>query len=165
MLATPAITAIVITIFATLSFGGGFVVSDWRSSKEMQRLSSENAVLRAANDKCATDVVTVRAGVKEVTDALDAKKQAADAAMKDAQYSAGKHSTLAEEVNSLPVRPDETQCQAVEREQREYVQAALSHDACAGAGLVMLEPFSVAALPHEHGAFQASRISAEVISF
>ena len=62
MFASPAITAIIIAVFAALSFSGGFVVSDWRSGKQVERLSSENAVLRAANDKCATDVVTVQAG-------------------------------------------------------------------------------------------------------
>ncbi|SOD42387.1 hypothetical protein [Nitrosovibrio sp. Nv4] len=122
MFASPAITAIIIAVFAALSFGGGFVVSDWRSGKEVQRLGSENVVLRASNDKCATDIGTVQAGVKEVTDALEAKELEAQAAMKLAQVSAKKHSDLAAELrNGLPVRPGETQCQAVEREQREYV--------------------------------------------
>ena len=93
MFASPAITAIVIVIFTVLGFGGNFAVSDWRSDKEVQRLSSKNAVLRAANDKCATDVVAVWAGVKDVTDALDTKKHDADAAMKDAQYWASRYST------------------------------------------------------------------------
>ncbi|SFN32652.1 hypothetical protein SAMN05216386_0491 [Nitrosospira briensis] len=103
-------------------------------------------------------------GVKEVTDALDAKKQAADAAMKNGRYWASKHTTLAEEVNSLPVRPDETQRQAIEREQKEYVQTALGHDAPEQV-LPCWSHVPLPTLPQAHSAFRASRISAEIISF
>lgn len=90
MFASPAITAIIIAVFTVLSFSGGFAVSDWRSGREVQRLGSEKAVLRTANDKCAMNVKAVKAGVQEVTDALEAKKHAADAATKGAQYWASK---------------------------------------------------------------------------
>jgi hypothetical protein len=158
MFASPAITAIVIVIFTVLGFGGGFAVSDWRSGKEVQRLSSENAVLRAANDKCATDVVAVRAGVKDVTDALDAKKRAADAAMKDAQYWASKHSTLADEVNSLPVRPDETPCPSggagAERLCSSLHSVMMRRSRSCDAGAI----FRCSRSHMSTGAFQASRI-------
>ena len=95
----------------------------------MQRLSSENAVLRTANDKCAVNVKAVKAGVKEVTDVLDAKKHAADAAMKDAQYWASKHSTLAEEVNSFPFARIRLNARRWSGSRESMFKPALSHDA------------------------------------
>ena len=118
------ILLIIIIILSSLLVGSGigWTVKDWKDGAKMAALESRDAVVTAANDKCKTDVVTVKAGVKEITDALDAKQKAADAAMKDAQFWAGKHSRLARDVNSLPVRPDESTCDAIIREQTAYVQ-------------------------------------------
>ena len=115
---------IIIIIVSSLLVGSGigWTVKDWQTGAKMAVLESRDAVVTAANAQCKTDVVTVKAGVKEVTDALAQKKLDADAAMKDAQFWAGKHSRLAQEVNSLPVRPDESVCDAVTREQIEYVE-------------------------------------------
>ena len=118
------ILLIIIIIVSSLLVGSGigWTVKDWQTGAKMAVLESRDAVVTAANAQCKTDVVTVKAGVKEVTDALAQKKLDADAAMKDAQFWAGKHSRLAQEVNSLPVRPDESVCDAVTREQIEYVE-------------------------------------------
>ncbi|WP_025041042.1 hypothetical protein [Nitrosospira briensis] len=114
---------ILIALGSALGGGGvGWMVKDWKDGAKIAKLESRDAVVTAANAQCKTDVISVKAGVKDVTDALAAKKKAADAAMKDAEYWARKHSTLAQEVNSLPVRPDESTCDAIIREQIEYVQ-------------------------------------------
>jgi hypothetical protein len=126
MLGSLALQVIVAIVIFVAGSGTGWTINEWRNGAKIAHLDSNNAVLSAANDKCKTDVESARAGVKQVTDALEAKKQAAEAAMKDAQYWAHKHSKLAEEVNSLPILEGETQCQAIEREQREYVQARVS---------------------------------------
>lgn len=117
--------AILAIIAASLliGFGGGWMVNDWRNGAEIQRLQSRDAVLAAANDQCAVDVQFAQAGVKQVTDALAAKELEADAAMKRAQLSAKKHSDLAAEIRNGPNRPGESQCDAIIREQREYVQS------------------------------------------
>lgn len=57
---SPAMTAIVIAVLTALAFSGGFALSDWRTSVRVQRLNSNNAMLSAANDKCATDIQSVR---------------------------------------------------------------------------------------------------------
>jgi len=56
MINNPAIIAIALSIFVALAFGGGFAVSSWRSASEIQRLNSSNAVLSAANNRCASDM-------------------------------------------------------------------------------------------------------------
>ena len=43
--------------------------------------------------------------------------------MQKAKAEARRRQLLMDEVNSLPIREGETQCRAVEREQREYVRA------------------------------------------
>lgn len=119
------ILLIIIIIVSSLLVGSGigWTIKDWKDGAKMAALESRDAVVTAANDKCKTDVVTVKAGVKEVTDALAKKKQDADAAMKDAEFWARRHSNLAREVNALPVKPDESTCDAITREQMEYVQS------------------------------------------
>jgi hypothetical protein len=117
-----------LAVFAVGNISGG-VIMHWKNgaqiaiiTSEKQALESQNDILTAANQECANNVVAVQSGVKDVTDALDGKKQAAATAMKGVQYWAAQYDRLAREVNGLPIRPDETQCQAVEREQKEYLE-------------------------------------------
>lgn len=118
------ILLIIIIIVSSLLVGSGigWTIKDWQTGAKMAVLESRDAVVTAANAQCKTDVIAVQSGVKEITDALAKKKQDADAAMKDAEFWAGKHSRLAQEVNALPVKPDESVCDAVTREQIEYVE-------------------------------------------
>ena len=117
--------ALVIAFIAVFAFGivTGWTVNSWRNGAEIARLQSRDAVVTAANEQCGKDVVSVQAGVKQVTDALAEKSRAAEDAMQKAKVEARRRQVQAGEVNSLPIREGETQCQAVEREQREYVQA------------------------------------------
>ncbi|SEO77160.1 hypothetical protein [Nitrosovibrio sp. Nv6] len=117
------VTYIILPIVILLAgFGGGWTVHGWKTDAQITKMEERVRIADAANAKCATDIGTVQAGVKEVTGALVAKEKAAAAAMKDAQYWAAQHSRLAEEVNTYQARPGETQCQTIEREQKEYVQ-------------------------------------------
>lgn len=111
-----------LAVFAVGNISGGVIVS-WKNGAKIAKLESRDAVVTAANEQCKNDVVAVKSGVKDVTDALAKKKKDAEDSMKDAKYWAAQHDRLAREVNSAPIRPDETQCQAVEREQREYVES------------------------------------------
>jgi hypothetical protein len=63
---SPTILAILIAVFADLSFTGGFVINDWRSGAQNAHLKSDNAVLTAANGKWATDIESVRQSVSEI---------------------------------------------------------------------------------------------------
>lgn len=115
--------ALIIAFVAVFAFGNltGSTVHSWKSGAKMAVLALRDAVVTTTNEQCKNDVVTVKSGVKDVTDALAKKKKAAEDSMKDAQYWAAQYDRFAREVNSAPIREGETQCQAVEREQREYV--------------------------------------------
>jgi outer membrane murein-binding lipoprotein Lpp len=64
MIWSPAITAVLIGIVAAFSFGGGFALGDWRIASRLERLSSDNALLSAANDRCAMDIEKARAAIE-----------------------------------------------------------------------------------------------------
>jgi ribosomal protein S8E len=125
---SPAILAVVIAIFTGLAFTGGFVVSDWRSGARIAKLNSDNSVLTAANDRCAADVRSVRADVAALTQAAAEKVKQAEAEVVKAQPKADKHTSRAIVIKSAPIRQDETLCQAVEREQIEYVTGRRNGD-------------------------------------
>lgn len=98
-------------------------MNGWKSGNDLAAMERRVLLADAANRKCSEDIEAAKSGVKQVTDALAAKEREAEAAMAQAKVEARRRQTLAEEVNSLPIREGETQCQAVEREQREYVEA------------------------------------------
>jgi outer membrane murein-binding lipoprotein Lpp len=125
---SPTILAVVIAIFTALSFTGGFVVSNWRSGARIEKLSSENSVLTAANDHCAADVQSVRADIDALTQAAAERVKEAKAEAVKAQPKADKHTSRAIVIKSAPIRTDETLCQAVEREQIEYVTGRRNGD-------------------------------------
>jgi hypothetical protein len=57
---SPAITAVLIGIIVAFSFGGGFALGDWRMASRLERLSSDNALLWAVNDRAAVDLQAAR---------------------------------------------------------------------------------------------------------
>ncbi len=123
MFSTPTILAVVIAVSAALAFTGGFAVSNWRSSGQIQRLNSDNAVLSATNDKCVVDIQSVHSAM----DALEAtsarqKKQAARA-MRGAAADAAKHKNRAKKLSALSPVKSEHQYEVIAREQAEYVQS------------------------------------------
>lgn len=123
MFTSPAITAIVIAIFAAFAFTGGFVVSGWRSASQMQQLSSQKAALLAANEKCVLDIQSVRAATSAMTKAAATREKNAAIAMRRAAATAAKHTRRAKKTHGLPVVPLEHQYEAIKREQTEYVQS------------------------------------------
>lgn len=128
MFTSPAITAIVIAIFAALAFAGGFVVSDWRSESHMQRLRSQNAVLSAANEKCVLDIGSVRAAMGAMTETAAAREKNAARAMVQAATAAAKHTSRAKKTRALPMVAPEHQYEVITREQIEYVQSRHQND-------------------------------------
>lgn len=124
---SPAIAAISIAVFGIVAFASGFVVSHWRDSGEIQRLESRSSVLTAANDKCAQDIRTVRAALQGMVDAEDARNMAAANAMKAAQPAASARLSNIMEIRAKPVIAAEHQCEAITKEQLEYVATRRLH--------------------------------------
>ena len=122
MISSPAIIAIVLAVFVTLAFSGGFAVSNWRASGEIQRLNSSNAVLAAANDKCATDIQDVRKAMDVVTAAAEVREKAAKVSMVVATRTADTHTAKAKQIKALPPVKIDKQCEAIQLEQIEYVR-------------------------------------------
>lgn len=123
MISSPAIIAIVLSIFVALAFGGGFAVSNWRSASEIQRLNSSNSVLSAANDKCATDIQSVRGAMDTLAAASAMRDKNAAVAMRRAESVAAKHTNRAKKIISLPPVALEYQCEVLAHEQIEYVKS------------------------------------------
>ena len=123
MISSPAIIAIVLAIFVALAFSGGFAVSNGRSASEIQRLSSSNAVLSAANDKCATDIQSVRSAMDALEAASAMRDKNAALAMRRAESVAAKHTNHAKKIISLPPVALEYQCEVLAHEQIEYVKS------------------------------------------
>jgi|SRR5687768_1422565 len=119
----PRITAILVAIFAALAFTGGYFVSDWRCGSQMQRLSLQNAVLSAANEKCALDIRSVRTAMSTLTEVAAEREKSAAEAMRHATAAAAKHTSHAKKTRTLPPVAPEHQYEAITREQIEYVQS------------------------------------------
>jgi hypothetical protein len=123
MLSGLAAQAALAALIAAISFGGGWTIHSWKSGAKMAELESRDAVVSAANEKCAKDVESTKAGIKQLNDALAAKEREAQAAMLSAKEEAKKRSETARKIKNAPIQEGESQCQAVEREQLEYVEA------------------------------------------
>ncbi len=123
MISTPAITAIVIAVLVALAFSAGFALSDWRMASRIQQLNSNNAVLSAANDRCATDIQIVRAAMNSLTATAAAREKNAANAMRSATTAAAKHTGNAKKMQTLPPAAPEKQCEVVYVEQIKYVQS------------------------------------------
>jgi hypothetical protein len=116
-----------IIIFAVGS-GTGWTVNQWRNGEKIAKLDSNNSVLTAANDHCAADIESVRADVDALTQAAAERVKQAKAEVVKAQPVADRHTSRAIVIKAAPIRTDETQCQAVEREQLEYLKSRRSGD-------------------------------------
>jgi hypothetical protein len=126
MLSGLAAQAALAALIAVASFGGGWMVNGWRLSGEIERMESRQALTDSANRQCAADIKLVRASTRRITDALAAKEAEAKAAMSKAETEARKRAEMARRIQDAPIHEGETQCQAVEREQIEYVQSRSS---------------------------------------
>lgn len=98
------------------------MANDWRNGEEIARLESRSSFAESANQQCETDIADVRKGVAEMIDAATERAKKAEAAMLDAQAKAAKHSAAAITIKAAPIREGESECDAMIREQREYVQ-------------------------------------------
>ena len=119
---SPAITAIIIAVLAAVAFIGGFAVSDWRSAAEIRQLNSDNALLSASNNKCASDIQSVRAAIAGLTTASMSREKNAAAAMQQAGTAAAKHVSRAKDIRSRPPVAPQYRCEAITREQAAYIQ-------------------------------------------
>jgi hypothetical protein len=121
--------AILIPVAALAGFGTGWKVKDWKDKAQIalalsaqDRLQTRNAVLMSENGQCKTDIESVRKSVAGIEKAAGDRMRGAEAEMAKATKTATWHVTRAAEIRSgVPPQPTETQCQALEREQIEYV--------------------------------------------
>ena len=128
MISTPAITAIIIAVLVALAFSGGFALSDWRMASRIQQLNSDNAVLSAANDRCATDIQSTRTAMDALTATAAAREKKAAKAMRGATTAAAQHTGNAKKMQTLPPVVPEKQCEVVYVEQIKYVQSRHPND-------------------------------------
>ncbi len=125
---TLGMIAIAVGAGAALAFGAGFAVSDWRSAAEIQRLNSANAMISAANDRCATEVQAVRASMDALTTTSARREKDAAQEMRNATAEAARHAAEAKRTRSLPTAPARQQFEVLAREQVEYVTRRHRHD-------------------------------------
>jgi len=123
MLPVPAILAIGAGIVAVLSFGGGFLTSDWRAGGQIERLEGEKRLLENAVRRCQGDIESVRAGFEEMQRLREAQEREAEQAMREAEKDAAAHSRQAQKIRTAAPVPAGQECEAIVREQRAYVIA------------------------------------------
>jgi hypothetical protein len=114
---------IIIAVSLLVGFGSGWGVKGWKDGAHIAKIESRDSVLTAANDRCDIDIDDVRKGVESISVAVGHREKAAAEAMSKAQVLAAKHSQTAITIKAAPVVPEETQCDAIVREQIEYVQS------------------------------------------
>jgi hypothetical protein len=125
---SPAITATIIAVLTVIAFVGGFAVSDWRSAAEIRRVNSDNALLSASNNKCASDIQSVRIAMDALSAASATREKNAATAMRNADVAAAKHVSRAREIRSLPAVAPQHQCEAIAREQADYIRTRRQND-------------------------------------
>ena len=123
MLGSPLITAILMGVIAAFSFGGGFAIGDWRMASRLERLSSDNALLKAANERCATDIQNAKTAVDSLVALAEARDRAAAESMQQAQPEAEQHTARVLKIRKLAPVPQDQQCEVIKTEQIAYVQS------------------------------------------
>lgn len=119
---SATILAIVIAVTAGLSFTGGYTISNWRAAAKITRLETQDSVLTQANAQCKASIDSVRESVAKMEQAAEEKIKQAQAEAIKAQPKADKHTAKAVSMIATPIKQDETECKAVEREQLDYLQ-------------------------------------------
>lgn len=122
MIWSPAITAVLMGIIAAFSFGGGFALGDWRMTSRLERLSSDNALLSASNDRCAMDIEKARVAMESLRTTTAIREKNAAKAMQAASVDAVRHTKAARKIQSAPSVAPEHQCEKMTAEQTEYVR-------------------------------------------
>ncbi len=125
-----AIAAAVIFGAGAVSGGiGGWKVQGWRMGTQLAtvqgqvtQLKAENAIYAQANQKCGIDVGAVRKAVQGIADESARIAMAAAAAMDRAAKTSAGHLGRAESILNQPPVPTEQQCEAMRKEQRDYVE-------------------------------------------
>lgn len=119
---SPAITAIAILIYTAIAFGSGFLISDWRSGAKIASLEGDKTVLSTANDDCAADVANAKTAMDLLERSTNELERQAAKAVKEAAPKVAERTRIIKEIKAQPkVAPDQ-QCEAIIKEQIEYVQ-------------------------------------------
>jgi hypothetical protein len=121
MLSTEVLAAIISGV-AVVAFGGGFMISDWRSDGEIEKLRADSQLLQSANRHCLADLKTVNTAVNNMIDAAAQRERNAQEAMREVQPQLERRKATITRIRSLPPVPVDRQCEAIQTEQIAYVQ-------------------------------------------
>jgi hypothetical protein len=91
-------------------------------ASRLERLSSDNALLSAANDRCATDIEKARVAMDALRAITVTREKNATKAMQAASKVSMRHTKTARKIQSLPPAKPEQRCEKITVEQIEYVR-------------------------------------------
>lgn len=122
MLSSSVLTAVGLALFVLGVFGAGYLVADWRSGEEIERLRGDNTLLAGANNRCVRDLKAVNQAVGEVLNLAQEREKQAQDAMKEAQPVIERKKAKVIQIRALPAVAPDQQCEAIRAEQVSYVQ-------------------------------------------
>lgn len=123
MLPLPAILGIAAGAIALVSFGGGFLVSDWRADGKIERLEGDKRILESAVRRCQGDIEGVRDSLAELKRVQAEREKAVERAMREAENDAAAHVAQAKTIKAAAPVPAGQECAAIVQEQKAYVVA------------------------------------------
>lgn len=122
MLPSPGLIAAVLGTVALVSFGSGFALESWRTGAEIEKLKGTNAVLHTVNGKCEQDIQNAAGAMAAMKHAAQELERQAEKAVREAGPQVEKRTATITKIKSLPSVAQDQQCEAIKREQVEYVQ-------------------------------------------
>lgn len=125
-----SIQVFIISVIVALlvGIGCGATVEHWRLSGKISKAETAEEVAREANNQCQTDVKAVRDSVVKIAEVSNQRVKAAEKAMEEAQSEVDKRKQVIKQIVEAPIRKGESLCDAVSREQEEYVRYRKSQD-------------------------------------
>lgn len=122
LLASPTVLAIIFGVAVIAAFGGGFALADWRMSGKVERLNGDNALLKQANGRCASNIQAAAKAVSDLQAAVAERERQAEQSMQQAQPQVEQRKAVITRIKALPSVPVDQQCEAIKREQVAYVR-------------------------------------------
>ena len=119
---TPLITVAVLAGTALVSFGAGYVVENWRTSADIERLQGQNTLLQTSAGKCEADIQNVRAAMMAIETASKERVRQAEEAMIQSEPEVRERTVTITKIKELPVVAPDEQCEAIRTEQIKYVK-------------------------------------------
>ena len=119
---SPAIFGAIMLAVAVVSFGAGFAVENWRQGAQIEKVRGQNTLLSNVNDKCAEDVANARTAMLILEAATNELERQAAKAVKEAEPKVAERKRVIATIKASPHVAPDMQCEAIIKEQVEYVQ-------------------------------------------